>query len=149
MRRALIAALPLLVLAACGSDESADDGQLTLTFDGSSCEYDGPDTISPGPAEFSFSNGTEEIANFVVVRITAEDLMLDDVQRLSETDPEWNGSPDSLGDDVAEIVSPGLTTMPDRTKEATIDLVAGQYYFVCAYNSMENFTYGGGVTVEP
>ncbi len=149
MRTALLAALPLLCLTACGSDESAGAGPSTLTFDGSSCVHEGPDTLAPGPADFSFSNETEEIANFVVVRLVDDTITLADIQRLSETDPEWNGSPGSLGEDAAEIVSPGLTTMPDRTKESTIDLPPGSYYFVCAYNSMENFTYGGGITVEP
>ncbi|MGA7757646.1 MAG: hypothetical protein WBL31_02035 [Ilumatobacteraceae bacterium] len=149
MRKALVAALPLLMLTACGSDESADDGPLTLTFDGSSCVYEGPDTLSPGSAEFSFSNETEEIATHAIVHITADDITLDDVQRLSETDPEWDGSPGSLGEGGAEIVSGGTTTMPDRSTESTVDLTAGPYYFVCMYNSLENFTYGGGITVEP
>ena len=149
MRRVLVAALPLLVLTACGSDESADDGPLTLTFDGSSCVYEGPDTLSPGPAEYSFSNETEEIATHAIVQITADDIALDDVQRLSETDPEWDGSPGSLGEDAGEIASGGSTTMPDRSSEFTVDLTAGTYYFVCMYNSLENFTYGGGITVEP
>ena len=149
MRTALVATLPLLLLTACGSDESADDGPLKLTFDGSSCVYEGPDTLSPGPADSSFSNETEQIANSVVVHITADDIALEDIQRLSETDPEWNGSPDSLGEGGGEIVSGGLTTMPDRSMEATVDLTAGPHYFVCAYNSMENFTYGGGLTVGP
>ena len=61
MRKGLVAALPLLVSTAFGSDESADDGPLTLTFDGSSCVYEGPGTLSPGPTELSFSNETEEI----------------------------------------------------------------------------------------
>jgi hypothetical protein len=149
MRRVLVAALPLLVLTACGSDESADDGPLTLTFDGSSCVYEGPDTLSPGPADFSFSNETEEIATHLIVHITADDITLDDIQRLSETDPAWNGDPDSLGEGRGETVYGAVSTMPDRSAEHTVDLTAGAYYFVCAYNSMENFTYGGGITVEP
>jgi hypothetical protein len=148
MRRVLVAALPLLVLTACGSDESADDGPLTLTFDGSSCVYEGPDTLSPGPAEYSFSNETEEVATHAIVQITADDITLDDVQRLSETDPEWDGSPGSLGEDAGETASGGSTTMPGRSSEFTVDLTAGTYYFVCMYNSLENFTYGGGITVE-
>ncbi len=149
MRNVLVAALPLLVLTACGSDESADDGPLTLTFDGSSCVYDGPDTLSPGPTEFSFSNETEEIATHAIVHITADDITLEDIQQLSESDPEWTGDPGSLGEDAAEIVSGGTTTMPDRSTESTVELTAGPYYFVCMYNSLENFTYGGGITVEP
>ncbi len=149
MRSVLVVALPLLVLTACGSDESADDGPLTLTFEGSSCVYDGPDTLAPGPAEFSFSNETEEIATHAIVHITADDITLDDIQRLSETDPEWTGDPSSLGEGGGEIVAGGSTTMPGRSSEFTVDLTAGPYYFVCMYNSLENFTYGGGITVEP
>jgi len=149
MRRVLAVALPLLVLTACGSDESADDGPLTLTFDDSSCVYDGPDTITPGPAEFSFSNETEEIAIHAIVHITDDALTLDDIQRLSETDPAWNGDPDLLGEGRGEVVTGGTTTMPGRSTESTVDLTAGPYYFVCMYNSFENFTYGGGITVEP
>ena len=114
MRKGLVAALPLLVSTAFGSDESADDGPLTLTFDGSRCVYEGPRTLSPGPAELSFSNETEEIANRVVVHITADDITLEDAQRLRETDPDWNGSPDPPGEGGGEIASGGLTTMPDQ-----------------------------------
>ena len=88
--------------------------RLTLTFDGSSCVYEGPRTLSPGPAELSFSNETEEIANRVVVHITADDITLEDAQRLRETDPDWNGSPDPPGEGGGEIASGGLTTMPDQ-----------------------------------
>ncbi len=149
MRRVLVAALPLLALTACGGDDSADDGPLTLTFEGSSCVYEGPDTLSPGPVEFSYSNETEEIASHGIVHITADDITLDDIQRLSETDPEWTGDPDSLGEGGGETVTVGVTTMPGRSSESTVDLTAGPYYFVCMYNSMENFTFGGGITVEP
>ena len=50
----------------------------------------------------------------MVVHITADDITLEDAQRLRETDPDWNGSPDPPGEGGGEIASGGLTTMPDQ-----------------------------------
>ena len=149
MRRVLVAALPLLVLTACGSDESADDGPLTLTFDGSSCVYEALTRSRRVRPSSRSRTRPRRIATHAIVHITADDITLEDIQRLSETDPEWTGDPGSLGEDAGEIASGGSTTMPGRSSEFTVDLTAGTYYFVCMYNSLENFTYGGGIAVEP
>lgn len=120
-----------------------------LTFDGSSCVYEGSDTRSPGPVDVVYSNRSEEIASHAVMQIVADGITLEDVEQLSEADPDWNGDGDSIEPGGSEMAAGAMSTMPDRTTEYTLDLVAGTYYFVCMYNSAEYFAYGGGITVEP
>ena len=132
-----------LLITVCGSDDNTDTGPAQITFDGSSCEYRGPDRLPLGPTDFAFVNDSDIIGTGVVLLIS-DDRTYDDVEELSRTDPDWNGD-----EDWSEVVSPEAGVVPGNTYEWVTDLTAGSHYVVCIGGSLESFFYGGGFTVEP
>jgi hypothetical protein len=145
----LAAALAVLVLGACGDDgdgESVEtdvapgDDVPHLTFDGSSCVFDGPSEVAAGEVAVELTNTSGGYANVIVVRLdegkTGQDL--GDLIGPGEA----QGSPPSWAHDMGG--QPPAASGETMRWEA--NLAAGEYAALC--NQSRGATYfGTGLTV--
>ena len=132
--RFLVALAPLaLVLGACGGsdDTSSSDtaaGTVSdiprLTFDGSTCVYEGPQEVTAGVVTVEFVNDSDGRANVGVGRLgegkTVQDVIDHFGTELSPTVPAW-------------IVDMGgqRPAAAGETMRWESGLAAGQYFVVC------------------
>jgi len=144
-------ALILLVVAACGKPQPASTATpipltptpvtpgITITFDGSKCTYDGPQSILGGKITIDWIVKNKDRDKFYLVMATLnEDKTFEDLDQWPSTDPPpW-----------LTIVN-GWETPPDSRKQVTSQITHGPFYFVCFYSPPDT-KYGtlGPVAVE-
>ena len=131
-----------LVLAGCTSGEEeasqesdvesptaaegtgSEQALLTVTFDGTSCSYDGPSEIGAGVATIEAVNDSEVYTEVGIARLD-EGSAFDDFVAFYQPEPEIVDSPDFATPIAAVPAEPGQTGSDDVTLEA------GQHALVC------------------
>lgn len=126
-----VAVIGLLVLALTGcasADEGAageqDQQVLGVTFDGTSCSYDGPSDVGAGVVSIEAANDSDVYTEVGIARID-ESSTFEDFVAFYQPEPEVVDSPDfatPIGSVPAE---------PGQTGSDTFALEAGQYALVC------------------
>jgi hypothetical protein len=150
MKRALILVAPLLLLlGACSESDdtsSSDTAASTvsdipqLTFDGSTCVYEGPVEVTAGAVVVEFVNDSDGTAN-VFVGLLDEGTTVQDV--IDEAGP---------GSFTVSDMSVGVSDMGGQnpagageTMRWESGLAAGEYFVTCTQRS--NNWFGSGFTV--
>jgi plastocyanin len=89
MRAKVLLALCLLVIAACGGAGGAEPVGGTIEVTGVEYEFQGvPELVAPG-AEFTFTNGGEEVHEMIVVQvIEGETRTLEEILELPEAESD-------------------------------------------------------------
>jgi hypothetical protein len=119
-----LAGLLCLVLAGCGSGGEQEQAVLTVTFDGTSCSYDGPSEIVGGVTTIEAVNSSDVYTEVGIARID-EGSTFDDFVAFYQPEPEIVDSPDfatPIGSVPAE---------PGQTGSDTFTLEGGQHALVC------------------
>jgi hypothetical protein len=150
--RFLVALAPfVLVLGACGDTDdtsSSDTAASTagdvpqLTFDGSTCVYEGPDEVTAGVVVVELVNDSDGTSNVFVGLLdegtTAQDVIDDDDETAGPFQFERRGLSDMGGQNPAGA---GETVLWEA------GLGAGEYFVTCATRAGLWFTSGTGLTV--
>lgn len=148
--RFLVALAPLvLVLGACGGsdDTSSSDtaaGAVSdiprLTFDGSTCVYEGPQEVTAGVVAVELVNDSDGFSNVAVVRL-GEGKTVQDVIDHYGTEPA-SQLPAWLSDTGGQRGVAAGETMRWES-----GLAAGQYFVTCTTRAGGWFALGTGLTV--
>lgn len=109
-----------IVLAGCTSGEAV----LTVTFDGTSCSYDGPSEIGTGVATIEAVNDSEVYTEVGIARLD-EGSAFEDFVAFYQPEPEIVDSPDFATPIAAVPAEPG------QTGSDTVALNGGQHALVC------------------
>lgn len=146
-------------LAACGSGGDSSDSpgttdspaasavrteavSMVLTFDGTSCTYDGETEFTAGPVELDFYNeGKQGRAAGFLAKIDEGYTIQDAIDHLgpepsSETKPDWQRD-----------LGAGEMTMPGDTHHWEGSLEEGLYFMVCYRGAPVGVWAGTGLTV--
>lgn len=121
----IVAAAVAVAGAACSTGPT---GPTTVTFDGSSCQVDGPLSLNVGLNEFHVTNTSGETGNAIFAHLkegfTADDVK--DALEQSETQPEF----------VEDVFLSHFPNGGDIGFDKTVsyDLTAGTWALVCATN---------------
>lgn len=126
-----------LVLAGCTSSEedaSSTDTEgaggeqaqavLTVTFDGTSCSYDGPSEVGAGVATIEAINDSD-VYTEVGIALIDEGSMFEDFVAFYQPEPEIVDSPDFATPIAAVPAEPG------QTGSDNVTLSGGQHALVC------------------
>jgi hypothetical protein len=119
-----LAGLLCLVLAGCGSGGEQEQAVLTVTFDGTSCSYDGPSEIGGGVTTIEAVNSSDVYTEVGITRID-EGSTFDDFVAFYQPEPEIVDSPDFATPIGAVPAEPG------QTGSDTFTLMGGQHALVC------------------
>lgn len=129
----------VLVVAACGDAGSSNESISTtdaqvvaLTFDGTTCHYDGPEQVAEGTVDFLFTNTSDE--PFAVAASSVEEYALADFLREGSVGADWDiptGHPRSGG---LEWHNRWPLVAVGDSHEFSWMLPAGTYYFDCVLN---------------
>lgn len=116
---------------------------LKLTFDGSSCVYEGPSTLKPGPVTLQFINESDVWAAVSFLRHTGDETIEDVIQYIGDepstvTSPRWVTH---LGT-YRQQVQAGESYLFER------DLIAGLHHMVCIRGVNRGVWFGAGILVE-
>ena len=143
LSRMACAALILLFAVACGTSKPAPTSippaptatpvpstpapviaDMTITFDGNECTYDGPQSVPAGKITVDMVFKNKEHDRFALVIATLDEgKTFEDLDQWPTTDPPpW-----------LTIVD-GWETPPDSTKQVTAQIANGPLYFVCFYS---------------
>jgi hypothetical protein len=128
----LIGAATLLVLTGCGGDDAAqpaEAGVVALTFDGTTCSYDGPARVPAGTVDFRFTNTSDQ--PFAASAISVEDWALADFLSEGEVGTDWDipfGHPRGGG---IEWYNRWPQVPGGEAREYSWMFPAGTYYFDC------------------
>jgi hypothetical protein len=151
--RFLVALAPLLLaLAACGdSDSDSDDTSSSdtaastatdipqLTFDGSTCVYEGPQEVTAGAVVVELVNDSDGTAN-VFVGLLDEGTTVQDVVDALGPEPSTGSGVSGVSDMGGQNPAGAGETMRWEA-----GLAAGEYLVTC--NRRGNVWHGGGFTV--
>ncbi len=149
--RFLVAVAPfVLVLAACGgSDDTSSSGTAAstetdiprLTFDGSTCVYEGPVEVTAGAVAVELVNDSDATANVGV-------FLFDEGTTVQDVIDEAGLGPFTVSD----VSAVGASDMGGQnpagageTMRWEAGLAAGEYWVSCSQRG--NIWYGGGFTV--
>ena len=134
----------LLVLASCGDDSDEEVRNMRLTFDSSSCVYEGGDSLAAGPVSLEFLNQSDGRAGMNLVRHTGDQTIEDALAYIgdepsSKSAPSWSRS------------VPGVwTTIPaGETRLWEGEVEPALHHMVCATMgpSPIQVWFGAGLTV--
>lgn len=140
---ALLMILPLLISACAGAEQLQEDRTLQLTFDGESCNYEGPTALKPGPVTLLFYNKSEGWASVNLGRHTGDQTIQDAIDLFGE-EPGTGSAPSWV-----KLLG---TYEPVRSGESYTwegVLESGIHHMVCVSRSPSNGVwFGTGLTVE-
>jgi hypothetical protein len=127
----LAASMALLVASVMSQTARAGaepDAALKVTFDGSTCIYEGPDQVVPGDVEVTFENQSGEFAG-----LGALELPLDESARLAEMSNVYSDwpTPAEPDPDGAQFVG-GVLAAPGEVVTQVTPMPAGGYVLDCA-----------------
>ena len=123
MRRRVISLIVLIVTAAACSGE---DRNLSLTYDGAGCEYEGPTEISSGQASLDFVNEGFQVAAANLVLIE-EGYTIEDLYDYGSPYPTVKHAPSWT----RSISGVWRETSPGETHQWEGELGAGSYAMAC------------------
>ena len=129
----------VLLLVGCGGD---DDRVMRLEFDGSSCNYDGPSELTPGPIELEFLNEGDGKGSVAFVRHTGDHSIQDMIDYMGDQPSTLHAPGWAVHLGTWEPVSSGHTYHWDG------NLVEGVYTVVCGDRTPFHMWFGGGLTVS-
>jgi hypothetical protein len=93
-------------------DEATDDGTdqetLSVTFDGSSCSYDGPDQLNAGDVTLQGTNDSDLILR-VSIDLLVDGATVDDFVEYLQPEPKEVAAPDFVETQAQVVVAPGTT----------------------------------------
>ena len=122
----------LLILTSCSGGESEQSNEaaaIALTFDGTTCRYDGPARVEEGSVELRFTNTST--TPFAVAAISVKDYALDAFLQEGPVGADWDiphGHPRSGG---IEWHNRWPQVPPGESQEYDFLLPAGTYYLDC------------------
>ncbi|MBN1123119.1 MAG: hypothetical protein JXJ17_18750 [Anaerolineae bacterium] len=128
--------------AAPAVDPTPEPDPLVFTFDGETCTYEGPTTISTGLVPVMFYNNGEEMARVGGVRLVEGKTWDDLIAYWQENGPE------SQPPDWAIKEASTNTVLGGGESKSSIRLVPGEYGFFCTTVSPSRGWPGTPLTVE-
>jgi hypothetical protein len=114
---------------------------LELTFDGESCDYEGPTGIKTGTVKLLFFNKSEGSATVNLLRHTGDETLQDVIEYIGE-EPTTKHHPDWT-----EEVGTWWRVAPEETYIWEGSLEPDLYHMICVRYSPLGGWFGGGFTV--
>ena len=135
-------ALVTLLLVACATPQpTATTTTMEVTFDGSGCVYDGPESVSAGQVTLIFNNQSEGLALVDFVKLAEGKTWNDILDYLgplpsSKTRPDW-------------VTGPAPEEVPaGESSSRELSVTGGNYVVVCARSSPLEVWPAGVLMVE-
>ena len=107
-----------------GAAGATDQETLSVTFDGSSCSYDGPEQLSAGDVTVQGTNDSDLILR-VSVDLLVDGATVDDFVEYLQPEPKEVEAPDFVETQTQVVVAPGTTD------GFSFPLGAGEHVLVC------------------
>lgn len=120
MRGCAPLAIAALLTGACGGDDDAFDGVISLSFDGSECEQVSPDEVPAGDIEFQLVNDHDELAWFLVLKHVQDQPISEAIDYWGPDGSEIDNAPGWTSSIVAvSVVAGDQRTLPDVLRPGT------------------------------
>ena len=89
-------------------DDGTDQRTLSVTFDGSSCSYDGPEQLNAGDVTLQGTNDSDLILT-VSIDLLIDGATVDDFVEYLQPEPKEVEAPDFVETQTQVVVAPGTT----------------------------------------
>lgn len=131
-----------LFVSGCGiSSEQPQIRDLQLSFDGSSCTFEGPEELSSGPISLTFYNNSDTLASMNFMWHSSGKSVQDMIDYLGD-DPSTIHKPDWVQD-----LYTWERVLPGNSITLNLDLEEGIYTILCARRIPFAVWFGTGLEV--